>query len=658
MSRFLCAVALVFGLVTPSAAAASQDRGIAPPNPTVSVEAAAFGAAPAFHDIALSPDGTRIARIAQHEDRYRIEVWAVDDLSAPTAMYTLSRYNSANWLVWKSDSRLLVSTSQPMSRFGFLLFETRLSVFDPGLSQRVRIAERHRPPDGYPPFQDQLIDLSQDDPDGILIAFNWANPGEPDIQRADLRNGRLTTVRSGGRNIQSWLFEPQSRVFIGMGDTDGAPRIFRATETGGPGALAIRGAGSTFRPVGFDGSPDRLVVASNHEPGPLGIYVYDLVSGSFAETLFKSDRYDADSVIRSADGSRVDGVVWIDDERRVTWLNDEAQALHDRLKSLTGSDELAIVSRTPDGRRLIVMTGEGGRSSGSFLIDLQADTARPLWRISPALDERPVGATTPVSYTAPDGVSIPAYLTLPPGMTAEAARQIPFVVLPHGGPSARDSAEFDFLAQFLASLGYGVLQPNYRGSSGYGEEFRRAGDQQWAGAVLDDVSAGSRWLVDQGLADPERICVVGWSFGGYLALMSAVEHADQYRCVGAIAPVTSIPQIITYSRRFRGGRDAMARMFGIGWGDHARNSRASPLNRVSDIGTPVFMAYGTGDDVVPPVQGYEMYQTMRAAGVDMSVLSIIGADHSISRQPDRTLVLASLEAFLDDHLGSSPAQPD
>ncbi len=545
-----------------------------------------------------------------------------------------------------------------MSRFGFLLFETRLSVFDPGLSHPVRLAQRHRPPDGYPAFQDRLIDMSPDDPDGILIAFNWVTPEEPAVQRADLRNGRLTTVLSGGRNIQSWLFEPRDRVFIGIGDKEGAPQIFRATETTVPTAVTILGAGSTFRPLGFDGSADRLVVASNHEPGPLGIYVYDLAVGGFVETLFKSDRYDADAVIRSADGTGVDGVVWIDDDRRVTWLNDNAQALHDRLKNLTGSEELTVASRTPDGRRLIVITGDGGRSSGSVLIDLQTDTVTPLWRISPALDERPVGATASVSYTAPDGVSIPAYLTLPPGMAREDAQRIPFVVLPHGGPSARDSAEFDFLAQFLASLGYGVLQPNYRGSSGYGESFRRAGDQQWAGAVLGDVSAGTRWLVDQGLADPDRVCVVGWSFGGYLALMSAVEYADQYRCVGAIAPVTSIPHIIDYSRRFRGGRDEMARMFGIGWNDRARNARASPLNRVSDIATPVFMAYGTGDDVVPPAQGYEMYQAMLAEGVDMSVLSIIGADHSMSRQPDRTLLLASLEAFLASYLGPLPGRPD
>lgn len=655
-----CAIALVVGLIAPSTALARQaESGIAPPNPPISAGAAAYGSAPAFHDIAISPDGGRIARIAQHGDRYRIEVWDADDLSAPKATFTLSRHNIANWLVWKSDTRLLVSTSEPLDRFGFLMFETRLSAFNADLTNRVRLAQGgQRVPRGYPAFQDQLVDLLPGDPDGILIAFNWTAPNEPAVQRADLNTGRLTTVRSGGQHIQRWLYEPAGRAFVGTGETAAGPAVYRATEASVPFSVPIPGAGSTFRPLALDGSADRLVVASNHEPGPVGIYVYDLAAGRFVQTLFKSPTYDAESVILSADKRGVDGVVWVDDRRRVSWLNDAAQARHDRLQTLTGAEDLAVTSRSPDGRHAIVLTGEGGRTAGSVLVDLQTGTVKPLWRLSPALDSYAVGATAAVSYTSPDGVSIPAYLTLPPGMDREGARGLPFVVLPHGGPSARDSEEYDFLAQFLASRGYGVLQPNYRGSSGYGEAFRRAGDHQWSDAVLQDVSSGARWLADEGLADPARVCVVGWSFGGYLALMSAVEHAELYQCAGAIAPVTNIPQIISYSRMFRGGRDEMARMFGIGWEDHGRNAHASPINRVRDMSIPVFVAYGTGDDVVPVIQGYEMYRAMRAAQVDMRVLEVPGADHAMSRQPDRTLLLASLEAFLAEHLGPTSGSSD
>lgn len=640
----------------PSAVSAGQDGGLAPPDPPVSADAAAFGAAPAFHDIAVSPSGTRIARIAQIDGRYRVEVWDPSNLSAAKAVYRLSRYNIANWLVWKSDARLLVSTSEPLDRFGFLMFETRLSVFDADLTNRVRLPQgRRRPPTGYPAFQDRLIDLLPDDPDGVLIAFNWAAADEPAAQRVDLNTGQLTTVQSGGSSIRRWLFDPSGGVFIGIGETAAGTTVFRATEGSGLAPAPIPGAGGIFRPLALDGSANRLVVASNHEAGPIGIHVYDLAAGRFAETLFKSPLYDAESVLLSADGRTVDGVVWTGHRRQVLWLNEAAQTRHDRMVALTGSEDLAVASQSPDGRHAVVITGENGRPAGSVLVDMQTGAATSLWRLSPALDARSTSAAQAVTYTAPDGVEIPAYLILPPGMQRAHAHALPFVVLPHGGPSARDSEEFDFLAQFLAARGYGVLQPNYRGSSGYGEAFRRAGDHQWGEAVLQDVSAGAQWLVDEGLADPGRICVVGWSFGGYLALMSTVEHAELYRCAGAIAPVTDIPQIITYSRMFRGGRDEMARMFGVGWSDHGRNARASPINRVREMRNPVFLAYGTGDDVVPVVQGYELYRAMRSAGVNMRVLEVPGADHSMSRQPDRTLLLASLEAFLAEHLPTGSA---
>ncbi|MEH6698787.1 MAG: alpha/beta fold hydrolase [Brevundimonas sp.] len=653
------AIAIIIAvLVAPSTADAQQGPGLLPLTPPISAEASAFGSAPAFHNIAVSPDGERIARITQREDRYRIEVWDVDDLSAPTAGYTLSRYNIANWLVWKSDDRLIVSTSEPGDRFGFLMFETRLSAFDADLKNRVKLADPgRRRTTAYPAFQDQLIDLLPGDPDGILIAFNWTTPHEPAVQRADLTTGRLSVVRNGGRDIKRWLFDPATGVFVGIGNVAAVPSVSRSTGGSDLESVPLPGVGSTFQPLALDGSPDRLVVASNHEPGPVGIYVYDLAQGAFVDTLFKSPHFDADGIVPSADGRRVDGVVWVDHRRRVFWLNDAARAEHARLQALTGEDELVVVSRSPDGRHALVVTGDGGRQVGSFLVDLVSDTVKPLWRMSPALDAYAAASTSPVTYGAPDGVEIPAYLTLPADVEREAARGLPFIVMPHGGPSARDSEEFDFLAQFLASLGYGVLQPNYRGSSGYGEAFRRAGDRQWSEAVLQDVSAGAQWLVSEGLADPERVCVVGWSFGGYLALMSAVEEGELYNCAAAIAPVTDIPQIIDYSRLFRGGRDAMARMFGVGWGDHGRNVRASPINRVREMRIPVFMAYGTGDDVVPVAQGFEMYRAMRGAGVNMWVLEVPGADHSMTRQPDRTLLLASLEGFLATHLGSRSQPP-
>lgn len=619
-----------------------------------SAAAQAFAAPPAFYDVALSPDGGKIARIAQRDGLYFVDVFASSAPTTPVATYGLTQYNSANWVRWKDNERLLVSANIPTTRFGFLMWETRLWSFDAGLRSRVVMAPRiRRASPYYTSVQDRLLATLPDDPGGVLIAFEWYNGAEPGVQRANLETGLLTMVRPGGADVRSWLVDPAGQSFIGMAGEEGLPRIYRATRSSKITPIDLVGAGSIFDPLAFDGGPGRLVVASNHEGGTLGLYVYDLEQG-FIETLYKSSEHDAEAVVMSPDMERVVGVIWTDSRRRVRWLNEEARARHDRIVALTRGEDATVLSETPDGRYAVATTLEGARTGEAFLVDLTQGSAQSLGRSTPSLDTIPAGQVEPISFDAPDGVTIPGFLTLPPGVDRSRARNLPFVVLPHGGPHARDSADFDFLAQFFASRGYGVLQPNFRGSAGYGEAFRAAGDRQWSGAVLEDVAAGTRWAISEGLADPSRICVVGWSFGGYLSLMSAAEHGDLYRCAAAVAPVTDIPGLIRHETRFIGGRNAMARMFGVGWSDHWTNSRASPVSRARDMHIPIFMASGSGDDVVPQAQTAAMFAALRSADADLEYLDLPGAVHSVTREPDRVRLLAALEAFVDRNTQPRP----
>lgn len=613
----------------------------------VSAAARAFAAPPAFYDMAVSPDGGKLARIAQRGGLYFVDVFETSDVTKPAATFGLSQYTFANWLRWKDNDRLLVGASIPSSRFGFLMWETRLWAFDAGLKNRVAMVRgSRRGARYYTAFQDRVLAVLPEDPNGVLIAFDWFNGAQPGVQRVDLNSGDVSTVRSGGAEIRDWLVDPDGQVFIGSADVEGQPRLYRATRGSNIAPVPLIGAGTIFDPLAFDGAQRRLAVASNHEGGTTGLYVYDLDRG-FVETLYKSAEHDAEAVVLSPDSSRVDGVVWTDNFRRVRWLNDAARARHDRIVALTGGEDADVISQTPDGRFAVATTIEDARRGEAFLVDLTQGTSKSLGRLSPTLDAIPAGRVEAISFTAPDGLEIPGYLTLPPGIERTQARHLPFVILPHGGPHARDSADFDFLAQFFASRGYGVLQPNFRGSSGYGEAFLAAGDRQWSGAVLDDVAAGTRWAVSQGLADPSRICIVGWSSGGYLSLMSAAEHGDLYRCAAAVAPVTDIPALIQYETRFVGGRSAMSRMFGIGLRNHLANRRASPVARVRDMHIPIFLIAGSGDDVVPPHQPAALYAAARAAHIDFDYLDLPGAVHSVTREPDRVRLLAAPEGFVD-----------
>ena len=623
--------------------------------------ASVFAAPPPFHDISLSPSGQQIAMIVQRDNLFYIEVWNVG-ADAPSASYDFGPARAPNWIRWKNEERLLVSVGVPTDRFDFLLNETRLVSFSNRLTNPVMVSQLSRRRRWDPPFQDNIVHILPDDERSILLQINFVDAVHPTLYRADVHTGRLSEVRRGNVEVSRWLAGPDGNVVVGLGDPfrNRAP-VYRVRPNDWiVDAVAIPGGafeGQVFQPAGFDGSPNRMVVRSNHEGGTTGLYVFDLDSGAFVQTLFQDDAYDVLGPIMSPDGQRVVGAGYIADVYHVEYFDPAARERMSAVQAMVGRPELWIADQTRDGRYLIAVEYVHGRPGATFWVDTASSIVRPVGRGEDPLADQAAGQVIAVSYVARDGVTIPAYVTLPPGITRDAAVGLPFVVMPHGGPHSRDTADFDFLAQFIASRGYGVLQPNFRGSTGYGEAFRQAGEREWGGAILDDVEDGTRWLLSEGLADPTRMCVVGWSFGGYLAMMSAVEHGDLFQCASAVAPVTDLPDLIDHQEQFYGGDQVMRRMIGGAWRDRSRLVNESPARRADGIAMPLLIAHGTIDDVVPISQSEKMVKAVQRAGKPVEFLSIDWADHSLSREGDRLRYLQRLEVFLNTHIGPGVAEP-
>jgi dipeptidyl aminopeptidase/acylaminoacyl peptidase len=251
-----------------------------------------------------------------------------------------------------------------------------------------------------------------------------------------------------------------------------------------------------------------------------------------------------------------------------------------------------------------------------------------------------------VDYQARDGLSIPAYVTLPPSIDGlEEARNLPFVVLPHGGPTARDFLEFDWLSQFLAHQGFGVLQMNFRGSAGYGETFRAAGDRQWGQAMQDDITDGTRWLFENGLADPDRTSILGASYGGYAALMGAVKTPDLFRCAVSINGVSDLPTVIADERDYIGGTYG-TRHIGRLWGDRKMLAENSPARRADEITAPVLLIAGEEDRVVPPEHSERMRRAMERAGKAVELVTLEEGSHRLDVGNNRVLALRAIDRFL------------
>jgi dipeptidyl aminopeptidase/acylaminoacyl peptidase len=306
-----------------------------------------------------------------------------------------------------------------------------------------------------------------------------------------------------------------------------------------------------------------------------------------------------------------------------------------------------VLDASRDGAKLVTVSFSDVMPPRYHLFDTLSGTLTELGRQGAGLREARLAVMKPITVTGAGGITIPGYLTLPSG--AEPRRPSPAVVLPHGGPYARDHWGYDPLVQVLASRGYAVLQLNFRGSTGYGEQWRDAGHQAWGTIMHDDITAGAHWLIDSGVADPARVCIVGWSYGGYAALTGVEKEPELYRCAVSIAGVSDMSQMAADSERFYGGKDSAGDAMGT---DPVALRAESPLAHVERIRVPVLLVHGEDDYTVLAEQSKAMDRALTRQGVPHQLVLIPHGEHSLLRPEMRLTLYRKLTEFLHANLGS------
>jgi acetyl esterase/lipase len=379
--------------------------------------------------------------------------------------------------------------------------------------------------------------------------------------------------------------------------------------------------------------------------GRLALYTVTL-DGSLQERLIYSNPdVDVDDLIRIGRRGRVVGVSYVTDTRQSVFFSPEIQQLITALhKALPQQPILRVVDSSADESRLLVFAGSDADPGVYYIFDRKSHQLQTFLVVRSALEGVKLASVRSITYPATDGTLIPAYLTLPPG--AENAKGLPAIVLPHGGPSARDEWGFDWLSQFYAARGFAVLQPQFRGSAGYGDAwFRENGFHSWQIAV-GDVLAGGRWLVSQGIANPSRLAVVGWSYGGYAALQSAVLDPSVFKAVVAIAPVTDLGELREQWRRFS-NYQVVSNI--IGDGPHVKEG--SPAQHADKIKVPVLLFHGEVDSNVSIEQSKRMCSALKTAGGSCELVTWLDLDHQLDDAAARTLMLRKSDEFLRTTLG-------
>ena len=398
-----------------------------------------------------------------------------------------------------------------------------------------------------------------------------------------------------------------------------------------------------IEPLAIDSSIDSIY-SLKKRAGRYALYATKL-DGSMAETLVaENPRVDIDDIVRFGDGQKVIGYSYSDEKGERVYFDPEFKALAAALsKALPKSPIIEFVDSTSDGNKLLIFAGSDSDPGRYYLFDRVEKTLEPLMIMRPDLEGRSLASVKPITITAPDGTAIPAYLTLPPGKDPKG---LPAVVMPHGGPSSRDYWGFDPLAQFLAARGYAVLQPEYRGSAGYGDAWlNENGFKNWRTSI-GDITASAKWLASQGIADPNRMAILGWSYGGYAALQSAATEPKLYKAVVAIAPVTDLQMAKDEARNFN-NYDLVQRE--IGSGPHI--VEGSPLKHAAQINVPVLLVHGKLDDTVRYAESKAMDDALRNAGKQSELLTFEGLDHQLDDSEARTQMLTKIGELLDRTIG-------
>ena len=375
-----------------------------------------------------------------------------------------------------------------------------------------------------------------------------------------------------------------------------------------------------------------------------GLYRVTLDGSGKRELVLSNPQVDVDDLLTIGRQHRVVGASYATDKREAVFFDPGLKALGASLrKALPQSPIITFVDASADESKLVLFAGSDSDPGRYYLYDKPTRKLAEIMAVRPQLAAVPLASVRPITFKAADGTDVPGYLTLPPGSDG---KNLPAIVMPHGGPSARDEWGFDWLSQYFANRGYAVLQPNYRGSSGYGSAwFQKNGFQSWRVAI-GDVNDAGRYLLSSGIAAPGKLAIVGWSYGGYAALQSAALDPDLFKAIVAVAPVTDLETLREQYRNWTNYRLVDAQ---IGHGPEVR--AGSPAQNARAIKAPVLLFHGDQDTTVGVGESRLMASRLRGAGRKVEYVEYKGLTHQLDDGEVRAEMLGKSDAFLRQSLG-------
>ncbi|QOC24107.1 S9 family peptidase [Wenzhouxiangella sp. AB-CW3] len=507
----------------------------------------------------------------------------------------------------------------------------------------------------------QIISVPRSNPDRLVVGINDRDPALHDVYAVSIATGERELLIENVDNVAGWSADLEGNIRLATRQTDaGGTEVMRVADGELGDVLFECSWQETCGPAGFLPDGDRVWFQSNRgeDIDLVGLYILDLESGD--TELFERDpegEVDFGGVILSPATDELLATVYVGDRPRIYPHDENFEADLEFLRENLPEGEIGISSMTADERLALVSLSRDVDPGTVYLFDREQRTVEKFYRSRPEIDPDQMSEMKPIRYTARDGLEIPAYLTIPRGADPE---NLAVVALIHGGPWARDTWGYRSQVQFLANRGYAVLQPNFRGSAGFGKTFLNAGNNEWGDAMQDDITDGIKHLIEEGIADPDRVCIMGGSYGGYATLAGMVFTPELYACGVNIVGVSNIITLLNSIPPYWGPiREMFIRRVGDPDTEEGRKQleRQSPINHVEQIASPLLVIHGANDPRVRQAEADQIVVAMRES--DLPVEYIVAPDegHGFRGLENRMAMFARTEEFLASHLGGR-YQPD
>jgi dipeptidyl aminopeptidase/acylaminoacyl peptidase len=589
----------------------------------------------------ISPGGIYFSFKAPYQDRMNIFIQKIGADSA--IRLTAETDRDIMGYFWPNDNQILYLKDQGGDE-NFRLYGVNVDGSNP-----VCYTE-------FEGVRTEIIDDLPEFPDFVIIGMNKRNPQVFDPYRLNLKTGEMEMLAENPGNIQQWVFDHEGKLRAATAIVDGinSQVLYRETEKDEFKPVLTTSFKETMSPSFFTFDNQNVYAISNLNRDKTAAVIFDIRNGKEIEVLYENQEYDVDNLSYSRKRKVLTTANYFSDKRKMHYFDEETRQIMDRLQKELGQYEFAVTAITDEEDWLIVRTYSDKSLGAYYILDRTTDKLTKITDVSPWLDENEMADMLPVTYQSRDGLNIHGYITLPKGYTMETAKKLPVVVNPHGGPWARDYWGFNPEIQFLANRGYAVFQMNFRGSTGYGKSFWEASFKKWGLEMQNDVTDGTKWLVEKGIADPDRLVIYGASYGGYATLMGIVKEPELYAAavdyVGVSNLFTFMKTIPPYWEPYL---QMMYEMVGNPVADSIQLATTSPALNAGKIQTPLFIAQGANDPRVNKDESDQVVKALKERGVIVEYMVKDNEGHGFHNQENRFDFYRVMEKFLGENLKSN-----